>query len=269
MRIKLSLKKENNNPIPINYKYELSAWIYRVLHFGNPEFADWLHKNGYTYESKKFKLFTFSNLYGFDFKVVKDRLYILSEEVSLTVSFMIDDAVQHFILGLFKNQEAVIGDKISQVKFKVNYLERLADPLFTNNMVFKTTSPMIVSKVIHEGEKLITLFLSPDHEEYSSRLYENLQKKFISGFHNNHTSRKFELSPDSTFGLELIGSSRRKKISIKAHTVDQTELIGHEFKFRITAPEHLLKTGYYAGFGEKNSLGFGCVAIQNEYSKNI
>jgi hypothetical protein len=32
----------------------------------------------------------------------------------------------------------------------------------------------------------------------------------------------------------------------------------------LNAPVELIKTGYYAGFGEKNSMGFGCVEIKRQ-----
>ncbi|RLD54679.1 MAG: CRISPR-associated endoribonuclease Cas6, partial [Bacteroidetes bacterium] len=33
------------------------------------------------------------------------------------------------------------------------------------------------------------------------------------------------------------------------------------YKFKIKAPKELLRLGYYAGFGEKNSMGFGCCEV--------
>ena len=41
--LNLSLTDRNRNVLPINYQYELSAWIYRVIHQSNPVFAEWLH----------------------------------------------------------------------------------------------------------------------------------------------------------------------------------------------------------------------------------
>lgn len=46
MRFKLHLELLNSkeNILPLNYQYELSAWVYKVLNHGNPEFSGWLHE---------------------------------------------------------------------------------------------------------------------------------------------------------------------------------------------------------------------------------
>ena len=56
----LVLKDKNGTHLPINYQYELSAWIYKVLNDGDPIFSEWLHFKGYKSKNKPFKLFTFS-----------------------------------------------------------------------------------------------------------------------------------------------------------------------------------------------------------------
>ena len=51
MRIKLTLEVNNRafgNILPINYQYEQSAVIYRILSRANEEYATWLHDNGFS-----------------------------------------------------------------------------------------------------------------------------------------------------------------------------------------------------------------------------
>ncbi len=63
MRCKLRLQVQSEtfgNILPINYQYELSAAIYRVLSNANEAYSSWLHENGFALNGKKFKLFTFS-----------------------------------------------------------------------------------------------------------------------------------------------------------------------------------------------------------------
>lgn len=60
MRIRLVLTvTEKERILPINYQYEFSAWIYKTLHYGNPEFASWLHENVYREYINKFAGFVF------------------------------------------------------------------------------------------------------------------------------------------------------------------------------------------------------------------
>ena len=83
MRFKLIIEKferKDNDLLPINYQYELASWIYKTIHYGNAEFADWLHKHGYMNDKKQFKLFTFSNLLINKIKLIKDRLQIKSNQ---------------------------------------------------------------------------------------------------------------------------------------------------------------------------------------------
>ncbi len=78
MRLELDLVNEDSkqNVLPINYQYELSAAIYKIIHQGNPKFAKWLHDGGYSNGQKLFKLFSFSHLLiaPGGLSVEKDRL---------------------------------------------------------------------------------------------------------------------------------------------------------------------------------------------------
>ena len=126
MRFKLGLHLIGLQRIlPINYQYELSSWIYQNIHYGNPEFSEWLHNHGYTHGSKQFRLFPFSNLSIEKYKISGDRIEIVGESCFLDLSFYTEEAVEPFIMGIFKNQEFSLGDKISQVKFHVSSIEKL------------------------------------------------------------------------------------------------------------------------------------------------
>ena len=85
MRFKLTLNVNKNafgNRLPINYQYEQSAVIYRILASGNEQFAMWLHENGYQLESgKRFKLFTYSPFKVEKRRIVNDRLILLSDTI--------------------------------------------------------------------------------------------------------------------------------------------------------------------------------------------
>ena len=114
MRFKIKIEIHGQSmTLPINYQYEFSSWIYKLIREGNPDFAEWLHANGYTNEKKQFKLFTFSNLSGFRYKVDGDRIKFLSNSADLVISFYPIELIETFVLGLFKSQEFSIGDKYS------------------------------------------------------------------------------------------------------------------------------------------------------------
>lgn len=54
----LNIKKESYSAVlPLNYQYECSALIYKVLLNTNQNYATWLHQNGFIGEKKQFKFF--------------------------------------------------------------------------------------------------------------------------------------------------------------------------------------------------------------------
>lgn len=254
MRFALTLgidKRERGNIIPLNYQYELSSWIYKVLNEGDPIFSAWLHSQGYKTHDRPFRLFTFSNLFIESFRINKDRMSINSDKTSLIISFLPNEAITPFILGLFKDRHLVIGDKQSQVAFNVTAVESLPPITFREEMTFKTISPLFVDDIDHEtGHKN---YLSPESSNYSTLIHNNLLEKYRAFYKRD---------PDDAWPetkIEVIGTSKSKKITIKAGTDQSTELKAYLFTFHIKGSKELLEVGYYGGFGRENSQGFGCV----------
>ncbi len=58
MELRLTLKCLDTTPVlPINYQYELSAWIYGVLRKADAAYATFLHHRGYSAGQKLLELF--------------------------------------------------------------------------------------------------------------------------------------------------------------------------------------------------------------------
>ena len=248
--------------IPISYQYEISSWIYHTLREGNQKYAKWLHEQGYKSGNRYFKNFTFSGLNITKFKVIRDRLQIQSDQIELIISFAINPALENFIEGLFQEQCISLGDKLSKVNLRVSFIETLSEPVFKKSMTFRTISPICVSH--YTGSKY-PIYLNPNNDHYQELLIKNLLAKY--------NSIRLAMEKDSIvqsiapveLSFNVVNSKERVKsklIKIKANTPQESKVRGFHFTFTISAPVFLLKIGYQAGFGEKNSLGFGCV----EYS---
>ena len=249
MRFKLSITAiGSNRNIPINYQYPFSSWIYKTVHEGDKSFAQWLHQTGYTDGNKRFKGFCFSYLQNGKFKANSNRLEIISKNVSLYISFYLPQVAEPFILGLFNAQDFSIGDSKSRVDFKVNTIERLPNPVFKRKMQFRCLSPIHVTHYNERADK--TDHLHPDHKEYKRLFFENLQNKY-KAFHDKDIDV-------SNCKLEILTEPRKKGITLKEGTKQQTKLIGYTFNFSLQAPKELMKLGYHAGFGKAGSQGFGC-----------
>src|SRR6266542_2222171 len=166
-----------NKQLPINYQYELSSWIYKTIHFGNPVFAEWLHSHGYMDGNKQFKLFTFSNLKPEKYTINGDRLELQSHRATIHISFFAHEAATPFITGLFQNQQFSLGDKISNVQFRVNTIEKLPEPQWSSRMLFRTESPLIISKRESETSRNAK-YLSPEESGYGEMFLNNLIAKY-------------------------------------------------------------------------------------------
>lgn len=258
MRFLLTLHriKENERILPINYQYELSSWIYRVIGQGDSTFSAWLHDKGYADDKKRFRLFTFANLMIPQKSIRNDRIIIKCDAIHLIVSFLPHETISHFIQGLFTDQVFRLGDQQSQVSFRVSSVEGLPEPDFQKTMTFRALSPILVTQNI-PGERHAR-YLPPDHQDYPTLLLNNLKEKWLAfkgqPFQPENLDRSFSVS----------SVIRKKGILIKAGTPAETKLIGYLFDFTLTAPSELIRLGYYSGFGEKNSMGFGCVEVEKE-----
>jgi CRISPR-associated endoribonuclease Cas6 len=251
MRLLLKLEaKGKNELIPINYQYEISAWIYKLIHFGNPEFAEWLHAHGFMNKNKQFKLFTFSNLMDFHYKLDGDRLQILSNEISLVVSFYPVEIMEPFITGLFKEQEFSIGDKISSAKFYVKSVEKLQEPQFDEKMKFRLISPIHLTQRNPFNENK-TDHWNPLHKDFEKLFISNLVEKYNA----YNEVRDFDTAG---FSLKILSEPIRRLIKIKADKQGETKLTGYLFDFEFNSTPELNRIGFYSGFGKSNSLGFGC-----------
>ena len=247
--------------LPINYQYELSALIYQLIEAGDPKLAEFIHGQGYTLGKKQFRLFTFSNFYIPKFQVLGDRLRIDSENISLTVSFYLPDAAQSLVMGIFKKQTPMsLGDVISQVNLRIEQIETM--PIIPPDEMpirLRTISPLVVTKAKETAKgKTIGQYLHPYDLDYSQYFFKNLLNKYNSLVKHGlaapidlkHRVLKFEpLTPREKV--------RKQGVLIKAHTPQQTKIIGYKYDFALTAPLPLIKLGMLAGFGNNNAVGFG------------
>ncbi len=262
MRILLNIKtlQQGVNTIPVNYSYPLSAWIYHTIADGNHEFAKFLHDTGFITGNRQYKLFTFSDLRfpPKGFKVEGDRLHILNGECRLTLSFQAPQALENFVMGLFRGQEFSIGDRTSQTRFKVETVELQPLPAFGDTAKFRCLSPILVSKERPNSRN--AEYLEPDHPDFGKILSDNLINKLTAAISGGLLDAQARMAEQEVnIKIRLLNTPKSRLMVIKAGTPQQTKIKGYTFDFEIKAPSELIKIGYNAGFGEKNALGLGCV----------
>lgn len=259
MRFKLQLevnKKTFGNRLPINYQYEQSAAIYRILARADKDYATWLHENGYRMESgKTFKFFSFSRFEIERYRILREegRMLILSDTVEWQISFLPEKSTQSFIQGVFMDQVFEIGDRKSAVQFIVRNIEVMPSPEFTEEMTFRTLSPMCL-KFRYGGRKVD--YLSPTDREASYILFQGLKEKY-SLFYGNECPFHVE-----DCYLEVLNQPKSALIKIKADTPQETSVRGFMCRMRISAPPELMKLMYEVGAGSLSSMGFGFLEVE-------
>jgi CRISPR-associated endoribonuclease Cas6 len=263
MRFKLILERTGRGRfIPINYQYELSAAIYRIVDQTDSGFAAFLHDQGYRANGKPFRLFTFSRLFFQGFKVLTEsgRIEHYGKEVTFEVSFLVDQIAEEFIRGIFMNQELYLGDKISGITYQVQRIEAIAKPVFVPVMHYRSMSPILIKRKRESGGED---YLSPLETGYGDILLENLISKGLALSLATSTNVVGVSDHRPELRLNLKGKVFKNGVTIKQLTPQQTKLIGYSYEFELTAPVELQEIGYYAGFGHLNSQGFGCVEVKN------
>jgi len=262
MRFRINLTIESSDTpgqtlLPQNYQYDFAMAIQRLI-LDNKDFYEWLKKTKLLNNEHKFDYYTFSNLSLGNSKIVGDRIQLDSSNLEFYFSTFPFANIEEHIINTFKNQRIVIGDKKSRVEFNFSNIETKPKPNFANSLVFKTISPIIITYRDHtaniyaecmypKGERFIELFFISLIDKY------DIFKPFFSS--------TYELIKPSDCKFELIGKTQSNSVTIKANSPEETKLRSYFFDFKIQAPIELMEIGYYLGFGEKNSLGFGCCNI--------
>lgn len=245
--------------LPISYQYELSSAIYKILEGADAQYSLFLHEKGYKTARKSFKLFVFSNLHIFPFRCFNDRIEIGGNEVSFQISFYMDKTAENFIMGLFKEQNFSLGDKINQVPFIVKQIQAIALPEIGEKIILRPLSPVVVGKKNNKG---YDDYLSPEHPEFGDLLILNLIDKYQS------SGQQIPLDwQDAPIHFELLEFSKLKSklITIKTGTKEETKVRGFGgFTFLLTAPKELIEIALLAGIGKENAMGFGYVDVVRE-----
>lgn len=255
MRFKLTLSLTNSfgRKLPLNYQYEQSAAIYRILAQANEEYTTWLHENGFKLVSgKSFKLFNFSRLEIEKYRILKQtaEIEILSDNVVWYISFLPEKSTEQFIKGIFNNQQFEVGTRKSNVQFQVQSVELMPAPIFSDKMSYESLSPICITLKQSEG---YDLYIAPNHPEAARLIKQNLLDKYLAS-----TGSDFPLD-DFPFAVEVLNKPKSSLIHIKSGTLQASKIRGFMCKIRLIAPIELQKIAYETGIGSKNSVGFGMV----------
>ena len=225
--------------VPINYNYFLSSLIYENL----PESSDHLHENGFLYEKRNFKLFTFSRLNGQ--YLMKGRNLVFTGNVNFTFSTAIDSIAKEFAKSIVAKESVRLGS--GELKTSSVYVH--GEPEFSDHLFIRMLSPVTVYSTLFTGEgKKKTYYYSPYEKEFSKLIDSNLRKKYFIVKGKSNDSPSISISP--------IGHQREVLVNFKG-----TIIKGWMGVLELRGDREMIKIAYDAGLGSKNSEGFGCFEI--------
>lgn len=240
MRLKISLSsKQSNYLIPYNYNHILSAIIYRKI--SDLDLAAKLHF------SKDFKFFTFSQIFVPEFKHMNRGIVSRDGKLEFYISSPNDELIKSLVEGHLENSEVDFkGDKLM-----VEQIELLKRPVFSESMKMRTMSP-VVTKIKREVDGKLKIWdLGPGDERFYESIQKNLINKYISFYGDFDGDRWVKIRPD-------MNTAKKRRIEIKGNYHR-----GYMMDFEIEADQRLLEFAYDCGLGEKNSMGFGMVELNN------
>ncbi|HOV21329.1 MAG TPA: CRISPR-associated endoribonuclease Cas6 [bacterium] len=243
MRLNITFFSEKEIILPISYNYILQSFIYRNL---NTFLSNFLHKDGYIYEKRSFKLFTFSRING-KFRKEQEN-FIFSPPISFILSSPKEEILECFAETLVKKNIFILNNNFIyiegvEVQFYPNFSKKEYE--------IKMLSPVTVYSTLKgENNKKKTYYYSPAEKEFQSLIVENLKKKYFLIYQEETEINNFEITPID------INTSNLKIINYKG-----TIIKGWMGKFKIKGEGEILKVAYDCGIGSKNPQGFGCFEL--------
>lgn len=245
MRITITFQADGEVDLPIQYNHILQGFIYNNL--SDHDYRRFLHEEGYQYEKRKFKLFTFSRLEGrFRMGRGRRRIFFYSP-FCLVVSSAVDEFITDLAETLIRADFLTLGRNVVEV----SGISVQKDPEFVDKLQVKMISPMVTYSTIEENGQKFTHYYSPWSPEFSEHARANLLKKYRLIYGISPQPNHFTIYPN--------GSRERdfwRIISFKGNPVKAWAGI-----YWLVGNPELIRVAYHTGLGSKNSQGFGCFEV--------
>jgi len=272
LRIKLSLLSESTGWLTLNYQYQLAAAIYAILSQSSPAYSAFLHDHGYLgADGKLRKLFTFSRLqlyYGFVQQGEYLRLSNCTRAELYISSPMINEFIQHLVVGLFTNQKIIIENKKKAALFRIERIEVLPNPEFTETCRFLALSPIVLTTTANTLSGMQMYYYRPFDEGISEAVRASLLKKHETIYNTPPENTNLTFTIDREYITRKGGQDKVSKlIHIKEGHEDETRVKAFLCPFYLTGSKQLMQTAWDCGLGDKTSMGFGCVEVGEKKRK--
>ena len=257
MRVLLTLSAARSQArLPLNYNHAVASLIYGILGSASEKFAAMLHDTGFEVAGRRFKLFTFSRLMPRASHVAGGNLVLDDPQVELLISSPLREFVETFVAGLFQSETF----RIDREEFHLEAAQTLAAPEFSSPMTFRALSP--ITETVPEAGREHARFLSVNDSDelWSEIIGRNLSRKYVA-LHQTEpedTSLRWEWDREYIEQYESRGKRASVLLSIGSGP-EEIKVRGWLAPFTVSGSIELIRLGYEAGYGSRNSIGFGMV----------
>ncbi|MDH5599347.1 MAG: hypothetical protein OEY34_09490, partial [Cyclobacteriaceae bacterium] len=227
MRIKINLKsKAKDQVLPLNYNYEMASWIYNLIENGDYPFSMWLKSRGFNIKEQNHILYTFSQLKPKKFQIESDRIKILSEKSYFVLSIQAGGNPIDFIGQLLHQHEFSLGDKTSRALFSIDSFQTEPLPTFNNKMVFRTLSPIVLSKTCEKTG--FVKYMNPLDDDYKDKILDNVVGKFTHVLNAGYKKIK---DYNEELSFSIVSEPRSKLITLASGTGREVKVRGFMYDF--------------------------------------
>jgi len=260
MRFKLVFRVEEDTFFPFNYQYELAAGLYKLFMLIKQNHPRYTYLKNHDFLNQ----ITFSRIEIPKRVITKEGIKCFSDFVFLKVSLGFNDIASDAIWKAFSkmNNQLLIYKKqangpMQVINMQLYEVEFFPPPEFEETMKFKMLSPLVLTK--NSKAKKNKFCSLQEQDLILERLKDSLSEKFQLLYGHLPPIEEFEFQFDELYCQDRQEKDLYSLIKMKEGSGHPFSVLGILVPFKITAPQEVIKVGYYSGFGEKTSLGFGMV----------
>ncbi|MBX6423912.1 CRISPR-associated endoribonuclease Cas6 [Thermosulfurimonas sp. F29] len=260
MRIKLSLEpKEKTLILPVHYNHLIQGMIYRNL---DQALAQKVHEEGFLYGKRRFKLFTFSRLLSRKPQYLPERQELaLKAPIHLWIGAVEVRLLESLASHLVRRGEIRLGERTCYL----SAIEVEMPPEVSGPVRVRTLSPVTV----HRTFGRYTRYYHPEEPEFEELILANLQRKALAFYGadvNNSVLEEAYIKPLVLKKEVITWFKPYRKLSETRSPSENssgkgTLIKGWDGVFELYLPEPYFSLAYNAGLGDRNSQGFGMVAL--------
>lgn len=244
MKLTITLQgTEDSVTLPIHHNHFIQSAIYQLL---DPVYAAFLHEKGYTYEKRRFRLFSFSRLLGeYSVRPEEGKITFMGP-VKLVVLTPLKPVSEGIVNSLIMGREFRIGDRVlTGTGVKIDYPKVL-----TESVTIRTLSPIVsYSTMLRADGRKFTYYFEPTESEFTRLVADNLYKKFMAWEPNTAVNRE-----EFHFSIKPVKPAQKRVVIYKG-----TVIKGYSGYYLLEGEPKYLEFALNVGLGAKGAQGFGAI----------